>query len=208
VASGQRGRWLQVHSAGATGDEAYTRIAGALGGLTQARTLVQSLAVPKPDGSLSAVVVSGGKQYRVAPGDRILVDRLTAEPGSSLKLGRVLLFNDGKEIKVGNPAIDGLDVEAKVLAHRRGPRIDVLRYKSKKRVRVHRGARADLTALEIIAVGGIGVEQETKTEEKPKGKTKGAPKRVAAPKAESAAETEEKKETPKRTARRSKKESE
>ncbi len=120
----------------------------------------------------------------------------------------MLLFNDGKEIKVGNPAIDGLDVEAKVLAHRRGPRIDVLRYKSKKRVRVHRGARADLTALEIIAVGGIGVEQETKTEEKPKGKTKGAPKRVAAPKAEGAAATEEKKETPKRTARRSKKESE
>jgi large subunit ribosomal protein L21 len=63
--------------------------------------LVQSLAVPKPDSSLSAVVVSGGKQYRVAPGDRILVDRLTGEPGSSLKLGRVLLFNDGKEIKVG-----------------------------------------------------------------------------------------------------------
>ncbi len=164
--------------------------------------------MPKPDGSLSAVVVSGGKQYRVAPGDRILVDRLTAEPGSSLKLGRVLLFNDGKEIKVGNPAIDGLDVEARVLAHRRGPRIDVLRYKSKKRVRVHRGARADLTALEIIAVGGIGVEQETTTEEKPKGKTKGAPKKAAAPKAEGAAPTEEKKETPKRTARRPKKESE
>jgi large subunit ribosomal protein L21 len=173
--------------------------------------LVQSFAVPKPDGSLSAVVVSGGKQYRVAPGDKILVDRLTAEPGSSLKLGRVLLFNDGKEIKVGNPAIDGLDVEAKVLAHSRGPRIEILRYKSKKRVRVHRGARADLTALEIIAVGGIGVETETKTEAKPKGKA--APKKAAAPKAEAAstdvkAEAEEKKEAPKRPARRSKKESE
>lgn len=173
--------------------------------------LVQSLAVPKPDGSLSAVVVSGGKQYRVAPGDRILVDRLTAEPGASLKLGRVLLFVDGKEIKVGNPSIDGLDVEAKVLAHTRGPRIDVLRYKSKKRVRVHRGARADLTALEIIAVGGIGVPTETKTEAKPKGKAKRTPKKAAAPKAEAAstearAEAEEKKEAPKRTTRRSTKE--
>jgi len=174
--------------------------------------LVQSHAVPKPDGSLSAVVVSGGKQYRVAPGDRILVDRLTAEPGASLKLGHVLLFNDGKEIKVGNPVIDGLDVEAKVLAHSRGPRIDVLRYKSKKRVRVHRGARADLTALEIIAVGGIGVEKETKTEAKPKGKAKAAPEKAAEPKAEAAvatemkAETEEKKQAPKRTARRPTKE--
>ncbi len=176
-----------------------------MGGLTLAPTLVQSHAVSKPDSSLSAVVVSGGKQYRVAPGDRILVDRLTAEPGSSLKLGRVLLFNDGKEIKVGNPAVDGLDVEAKVLAHRRGPRIDVLRYKSKKRVRVHRGARADLTALEIIAVGGVGVATETKTEEKPKGKAKPAPKKAAAPKAEAA--PTEKKETAK-PARRAKKESE
>jgi large subunit ribosomal protein L21 len=170
--------------------------------------------VPKPDSSLSAVVVSGGKQYRVAPGDKILVDRLTAEPGASLKLGRVLLFNDGKEIKVGNPVIEGLDVEVKVLAHSRGPRIEVLRYKSKKRVRVHRGARADLTALEIIAVGGIGVEKETKIEAKPKGKAKAAPKKAAAPKAEAVAPeaeaevTEEKKETPKRPARRSKKETE
>jgi large subunit ribosomal protein L21 len=152
--------------------------------------LVQSHAVPKPDGSLSAVVVSGGKQYRVAPGDRILVDRITAEPGSSLKLGRVLLFTDGKEIKIGAPAIDGVDVEVKVLAHRRGPRIESIRYKSKKRVRVHHGGRADLTALEIIAVGGITAEprNEAATTVKPAGKAK-APakaKAVAAPKAEAA----------------------
>ena len=86
------------------------------------RGLVQSLAVPKPDGSPSAVIVSGGKQYRVVPGDRILVDRLAAEPGSALKLGPVLLFSDAEGVKVGNPAVDGLDVDAKVLAHRRGPR--------------------------------------------------------------------------------------
>ena len=56
--------------------------------------------MPKPDSSLSAVVVSGGKQYRVAPGDQILVDRLAAEPGSSLKLDRVLLVHNGDEITV------------------------------------------------------------------------------------------------------------
>jgi large subunit ribosomal protein L21 len=109
--------------------------------------------VPKPDGSLSAVVVSGGKQYRVAPGDQVLVDRLSAEPGSTVKLGRVLLMTDGDEVKVGRPAVEGVDVEARILAHRRGPRIEVLRYKSKKRVRVHRGARADLTAVEILTIG-------------------------------------------------------
>jgi len=144
--------------------------------------LVQSLAVPKPDASLSAVIVSGGKQYRVAPGDQILVDRLAAEPGSSFKVARVLLFRNGDDIKVGSPAIDGMDVEVKVLAHRRGPRIESLRYKSKKRVRVHHGGRADLTALQIIAVGGL--TGDTKTEkpaaEKPKTKAKAEPKKKAA----------------------------
>ena len=154
----------------------------------------------KPDGSLSAVVVSGGKQYRVAPGDRILVDRIVAEPGSSVKLDRVLLFNDGKQIKVGSPVVDGLDVDAKVIAHERGPRTESIRYKSKKRVRVHRGGRSFLTALEIIAVGGIGLEKEEKEEAKPRGRAKAAPKKkVAAAKAEAAPAADEK---PKRAARR------
>jgi large subunit ribosomal protein L21 len=147
--------------------------------------LVQSLAVPKPDSSLSAVIVSGGKQYRVAPGDHILVDRLSAEPGSSLKLDRVLLFRNGDDIKVAGNELDGLDVEVKVLAHRRGPRIESLRYKSKKRVRVHRGGRADLTALEIIAVGGItGEKTETKSAGKPKAKAEPKKRAVSAAKAQ------------------------
>ena len=161
--------------------------------------------MPKPDSSLSAVVVSGGKQYRVSPGDRILVDRLSAEPGSSVKLGRVLLYSDGKDVKVGS-SLEGLDVDAKVIAHERGPRVESLRYKSKKRVRVHAGGRAHLTALEIIAVGGVGTATEEKEEKaaKPKGRAKAAPMTKAA-KAEVAEEAPKK--TPARR-RTSKKESE
>lgn len=138
--------------------------------------------------------MSGGKQYRVALGDRILVDRLDVELGSSVKLGRVLLFSDGDEVKVGSPVVDGVDVDAKVLAHPRGPRIESLRYKSKKRVRVHRGGRADLTALEIIAVGGVGLETATETKEKEEAKPKrggrkAAPKKSEEPKAEAKTET-------------------
>jgi large subunit ribosomal protein L21 len=175
------------------------------------RLLVQSLAVSKPDTSASAIVVSGGKQYRVVPGDRILVDRLAAEPGSAVKLGRVLLFSDAEGLKVGRQA-DGLDVDAKVIAHRRGPRIESIRYKSKKRVRVHHGGRAHLTALEIIAVGGVGLETEKEEEveetAKPKrGRAKAEPKKKAAPKAKAeAAEPAEVEETteeaPKKTTRR------
>jgi large subunit ribosomal protein L21 len=186
--------------------------------------LVQSHAVPKPDSPLSAVVVSGGKQYRVAPGDRILVDRMSAEPGSSVKLERVLLVADGGEVRVGS-ALVGVDIDARVIDHRRGPRIETLRYKSKKRVRVHRGGRAHLTALEIIAVGGVGLATEEE-EEKPKvkgkekgketgqekstarGRVKAAPRagrgaaeEKAAAKAEAGEETKEE-EAPKRTARR------
>jgi large subunit ribosomal protein L21 len=168
---------------------------------------------------LSAVVVSGGKQYRVAPGDRILVDRMSAEPGSAVKLERVLLVADGGQVKVGS-ALVGVDIDARVIDHRRGPRIETLRYKSKKRVRVHRGGRAHLTALEIIAVGGVGLATEEE-EEKPKvtGKEKGketaktrarvkAAEEKAAPKAEAEEETKGE-EAPKRTPRRrSKKETE
>src|SRR5207244_4284268 len=152
---------------------------------------------------LSAVSVSGVKQFRVAPGDQILVDRLAAEPGSSVKLVFFFKQKTAYEIKVGSPAIDGLDVDAKVIAHRRGPRIESIRYKSKKRVRVHSGGRAHLTALEIIAVGGVGLETEEKEEEAaPAGKRRGRAKaasagraqgksdkkRAAAPKAEAATE--------------------
>ncbi|HKW08375.1 MAG TPA: 50S ribosomal protein L21 [Candidatus Dormibacteraeota bacterium] len=153
--------------------------------------------MPKPDGVLSAVVVSGGKQYRVAPGDRILVDRLSAEAGSSIKLGRVLMLADGDGLKVGS-ALDGVDVDAKVVGHPRGPRLESIRYKSKKRVRVHHGGRAHLTALEIIAVGGVGIEKpeapekskEKEENKKPaRGRAKAAPKKkVEEPAAEASAD--------------------
>jgi len=116
--------------------------------------------VSSPAGSLSAVVVSGGKQYRVSPGDRILVDRLAAEPGSEITLDRVLLLAAGDEVEIGQPVVEGATVTARVLRSVRGPKMEVLRYKPKKRVRVRRGARADLTALEILTVAGRGRQQE------------------------------------------------
>ena len=143
--------------------------------------------MPKPDESLSAVVVSGGKQYRVAPGDRVLVDRLAAEPGSSVKFGRILLLHEGDTIEVGTPGVDGLEIEAKVLAHPRGPRIETLRYKSKKRVRVHRGGRADLTALEILPFGRTRKDESDQDAE-------ATPKKGAARKPQAKKETKATKE--------------
>ena len=137
-----------------------------------------------PQQRISAVIVSGGKQYRVAPGDKILVDRIAAEPGSEVTLDRVLLLDDGDDVRIGKPVVDGFSLQALVIGHSRGPKIEVLRYKSKKKVRVHRGARADLTALEILDPSG-------KRNAAAKA-AKAAPKKKAAPrkKAEPAAEAE------------------
>jgi large subunit ribosomal protein L21 len=124
--------------------------------------VVQFLFVPESKQSATAVVVSGGKQYRVSAGDQVLVGRIKAEVGSELIFDRVLLHVDGDQVKVGTPGIEGLTVTAKVLQHSRGPRIEVLRYKSKKRVRVHKGARADYTSIEILAVGDEKAEKAEK----------------------------------------------
>ena len=140
--------------------------------------------MPSQPGLLTAVVVSGGKQYRVAPGDKILVDRIAAEPGSEITLDRVLLVDDGDDVRVGNPLVDGFSLTARVLAHKRGPKIDVLRYKSKKKVRVHRGARADLTALEILGTGSAKAAPK-------KAKAKAEPKAKADPEPETDAEAAE-----------------
>jgi large subunit ribosomal protein L21 len=136
--------------------------------------VVQSPFVPEAKQSATAVVVSGGKQYRVSAGDQILVGRLKAEVGSELVFDRVLLHVDGDEVKVGTPGIEGMTVTAKVLQHSRGPRIEVLRYKSKKRVRVHKGARADYSTIEILAVGDPKAEKAPKAEKKAKPATKAA----------------------------------
>ena len=143
--------------------------------------MVQSRFVPESKQSATAVVVSGGKQYRVSAGDQVLVGRVKAEVGSELVFDRVLLHVDGDQVKVGTPGIEGLTVTARILQHSRGPRIEVLRYKSKKRVRVHKGARADYSTIEILAVGDQKAEKVEKVEKKakPAGKTAKAKAEVA-----------------------------
>ena len=161
--------------------------------------------MPKPDGPLTAVVISGGKQYRVAAGDRIVGDRVAAEPGSELTLSKVLFVADSDEVKVGPSALGGVSVLARVIGHQRGPKIEAFRYKAKKRVRVHRGSRAELTALEILEIGGKGRAKSKPAEETAEPEQKKSRTRKAAPTAvavETESETEPKAEAkPARPAR-------
>jgi large subunit ribosomal protein L21 len=97
-----------------------------------------------------AIVETGGKQYRVQPGDTIAVERLPGEPGEMLELDRVLLIGgDGERARVGSPEVAGAVVRAEVVEHARGEKVIVFRYKSKVRYRRKTGHRQALTRLRI-----------------------------------------------------------
>src|SRR5882762_5499698 len=100
-----------------------------------------------------AIVETGGKQYRVKPGDTVAVERLTGEPGESLDLDRVLLVaGNGEKARVGSPGVEGAVVRAEVVEHIRGEKIIVFRYKSKVRYRRKTGHRQSLTRLRITDI--------------------------------------------------------
>ncbi len=103
-----------------------------------------------------AVVQTGGKQYRVAVGQSIQVEKLPQAKGDAFEFDRVLLVGEGDHVTAGTPLVDGARVTATVSRQERGPKILVFRYKSKKRVRVLRGHRQSLTQLFIrdIIVNG------------------------------------------------------
>ena len=101
-----------------------------------------------------AIVETGGKQYRVQPGDTIAVERLAAEPGEVLDLDRVLLVggNGDTQARVGSPGVAGAVVRAEVVEHGRGEKVIVFRYKSKVRYRRKTGHRQALTRLRITDI--------------------------------------------------------
>lgn len=94
-----------------------------------------------------AVIESGGKQYRVAEGDVIQVEKLPVEIGKIIEIDRVLMVADETGVKVGSPVVDGVQVRATVQEHGRGKKIIV--YKHKKNYHKKQGHRQDFTRLHI-----------------------------------------------------------
>jgi len=99
-----------------------------------------------------AVVQTGGKQYRVAVGDRIDVERLDAEPGTEVTLERVLMVEQDGDVKIGTPVVDGAKVIASVDAQKRGKKLIVFKMRPKKRYRRKTGHRQNLTQLTITNI--------------------------------------------------------
>jgi large subunit ribosomal protein L21 len=99
-----------------------------------------------------AVIETGGKQYRVAAGDIIDVEKLTAEAGAQIQLDRVLMLAGDEGITIGTPLVPGATVTATIAEHLRGPKIRVFKMKAKKRYRRTMGHRQSITRIKIDAI--------------------------------------------------------
>ena len=124
-----------------------------------------------------ALVKTGGKQYRVAKDDTILVERITAEEGEQVILDNVVMLGDGDKVTIGTPVVDGAGVSATVMRQTRGPKIIIFRRKRRKNHRRTQGHRQDLTLLKIVDIA-----EDVKKLAKATPNT-AAPKKEAAPKA-------------------------
>lgn len=99
-----------------------------------------------------AVIETGGKQYRVAEGQTLRVEKLPGAKGESVVFDRVLLLNDGTEVKIGQPYLDGCTVEGKVIRQGRARKIIVFKYKPKKNCRRKQGHRQPFTEVLISKI--------------------------------------------------------
>ncbi|MEK6751902.1 MAG: 50S ribosomal protein L21 [Chloroflexota bacterium] len=108
----------------------------------------------------TAIVESGGKQYRAVEGSTIDVDRLAHEVGKSFDFERVLMMLDEDVFMVGTPTVGEIIVSATVVEHVKGPKVVSFKYRPKKRIRVKGGHRHQYTRLMIDFIGKAGEERK------------------------------------------------
>ena len=132
-----------------------------------------------------ALVRTGGKQYRVAKDDTILVERITADEGAEVILDDIVMLGDGDKVTIGTPRVEGAAVSATVVSQTRGPKIIIFRRKRRKNHRRTQGHRQDLTLLKIntIAKDGESLKPKAAPAKKAAAKEEAAPKKAAAKKA-------------------------
>ncbi|CCW34854.1 LSU ribosomal protein L21P [Chthonomonas calidirosea] len=99
-----------------------------------------------------AIIKTGGKQYRVSAGDRLVVEKLPGEPQTSIELSEVLLVQTDDNLKIGNPLVEGAKVTATILEQTKGKKIKGLTYKPKKNERRRYGHRQQQTILRVDAI--------------------------------------------------------
>ena len=101
---------------------------------------------------MKAVIVTGGKQYTVAEGDVLYIEKLNVEADAEIKFEQVLAVLDGENTKIGAPTVEGAVVEAKVVKNGKAKKITVLTYKPKKNEKKKQGHRQPYTKVEITKI--------------------------------------------------------
>ena len=101
-----------------------------------------------------AVVKTGGKQYKVAPGEKLKVEQIPADVGAEVILDQVLMVGDGEAVRVGQPTLAGAMVKATVVAHGRGEKIRIFKMRRRKHYQKHQGHRQNYTELRIESIVG------------------------------------------------------
>ena len=101
---------------------------------------------------MKAVIVTGGKQYTVAEGDVLYIEKLEVAAEETVKFDQVLAVLDGENSVIGAPVVAGAVVDAKVIKNGKGKKIDVIRYKAKKGEKKHIGHRQPYTKVEITKI--------------------------------------------------------
>ena len=114
-----------------------------------------------------AIVRTGGKQYRVAAGDKIVVEKIEGDAGASVTLGDVLLAGEGSDLK----SVEGLTVSAEILHQGRGDKVIVFKKRRRHNYRRRNGHRQSLTVLKITAIGGEQGEKKAAAKKAPAKKT-------------------------------------
>lgn len=102
---------------------------------------------------MHAVIKTGGKQYRVAAGDKLKVETLPAEVGQQVTLSEVLSVSEGSDVKIGQPFLAGASVVATVLSHGRHDKLTIFKMRRRKHFQKHAGHRQNFTELRIDSIG-------------------------------------------------------
>jgi len=99
-----------------------------------------------------AVIATGGKQYKVTKGETLRVEKLDGDEGDTVKLDRVLMVADGDKVSVGSPLLDKATVTAKIKAHGRGDKVEIIKFRRRKHSRSQAGHRQSFTEIEVTDI--------------------------------------------------------
>jgi len=131
-----------------------------------------------------AVIKTGGKQYRVTPGNVFKVESLDAEVGATINFEEVLMIADGDNVTIGNPTIASAKVAAEVIAHGRAKKVEIIKFKRRKHHQKRTGHRQNFTQVEILNINGKGAVAKKAADKKEETTKEAKPAKKAEAKAE------------------------